>query len=266
MSGAHGGLPAPLVAALERLAQTSRLLVALDFDGTLAPEVDDPEQARALPRAREAVLRLLRMPETDVALVSGRAIQSLERVAELPEGALFVGSHGVELRLDGEDIQSTLSEADTARVVRLGELLDPIADRFDGVWLEHKPAGFAMHVRLATADDGRLAHETALAETAAELPGLTVRRGKNVLEFSVHTATKGEAIDRLRSHTAATAVLYAGDDVTDEDAFAVLGDGDLGLKSGPGDTVANQRVDDPAEVADALTLLADLRQSALDRR
>jgi len=58
-------------------------------------------------------------------------------------------------------------------------------------------------------------------------------------------------------------VLYAGDDVTDEDAFASLGPGDLGLKSGPGETVAPYRVADPAAVAAALDELARLREAHL---
>src|SRR5690554_7005804 len=98
-------LPEPLVGALRELARTKRLLVALDFDGTLAPEVDDPEHARATPEAREAVLRLLDLPNTRVALVSGRALRSLEQVAGLPDNVLLVGSHGIELRLDTPEIQ-----------------------------------------------------------------------------------------------------------------------------------------------------------------
>jgi trehalose 6-phosphate phosphatase len=91
-------LPEPLVGALREIARTRRLLVALDFDGTLAPEVDDPEAARALPEARAAVLRLIAMPNTRVALVSGRALESLIQVSNLPDSVLLVGSHGIELR------------------------------------------------------------------------------------------------------------------------------------------------------------------------
>ncbi|HXD62620.1 MAG TPA: trehalose-phosphatase [Lacisediminihabitans sp.] len=249
--------------ALAELAQTEPLLVALDFDGTLAPEVDDPEQARALPEARAAVLRLLDLPQTRVALVSGRALASLEQVSGLPDTALLVGSHGIELRLDSPEVRLALDPAELARRGELGTLLDEVAASADRVWLESKPAGFALHTRLATDDDGRRAHLVALQRTEAELPGLTVRRGKNVLEFSVRSTTKGEAIEHLRRYTGASAVLYAGDDVTDEDAFAALGPGDLGLKSGPGETVAPYRVADPAAVAAALDELARLREAHL---
>lgn len=253
-------LPETLVGALRELARTRRLLVALDFDGTLAPEVDDPAAARALPEAHSAVLRLAAMPSTRVALVSGRSLTSLIKVSDLPDSVLLVGSHGIELRLDTPDDNVSLDTAEITRVGVLGEVLSEVANSFDQVWLEPKPAGFALHTRLATEHNSRIAHLVALSETAAELQDLTVRSGKNVLEFSVRSTTKGEAVEHLRGYTAATAVFFAGDDVTDEDAFAALGADDVGLKSGHGSTLANFRVAGPIDVARAINLLADLRE------
>ena len=253
-------LPEPLVGALRELTRTKQLLVALDFDGTLAPEVDDPEQARALPEAREAVLRIAAMPRTRVALVSGRSLASLEHVSQLPDDVLLVGSHGIELRLDNPDDAHVLNELELARVAALEEVLSSVADSIDEVWLEPKPAGFALHTRLATENDSRVAHLVALSEAQAEVEGLTIRNGKNVLEFSVRSTTKGEALEHLRTYTGATAVFFAGDDVTDEDGFAALSADDLGLKAGDGPTLAHFHVGGPVDVARALTLLADLRE------
>jgi trehalose 6-phosphate phosphatase len=253
-------LPEPLVAALDELSRVRRLLVALDFDGTLAPEVDSPEQARALPEARDAVLRLREAPATRVAFVSGRALRSLIHVSQVPDDVLLVGSHGIELRLDDPNSRLALDTAELERVDVLHEVLSQVADSIDDVWLETKPAGFALHTRLATEQNSRLAHLVALREATAELDDLTIREGKNVLEFAVRSTTKGEAIEHLRRYTAADAVLYAGDDVTDEDAFAALQPGDLGLKSGPGDTLAAFRVPGPDDVARALATLAAFRE------
>jgi trehalose 6-phosphate phosphatase len=253
-------LPEPLIGALRELARAKRLLVALDFDGTLAPEVDDPEKARALPEARTAVMRLLGMPNTRVALVSGRALRSLEQVADLPDSTLLVGSHGIEIRLDSPDIQLTLDTAEIKQVTVLNTVLGEVADAVDQVWLEPKPAGFALHTRLATEHNSRVAHLVARSEASAEVADLTIREGKNVLEFSVRSTTKGEAVEHLRQYTEADAVFYAGDDVTDEDAFAALSADDVGLKSGEGPTLANFRVAGPTQVARTLALLADLRE------
>ena len=252
-------LPEPLVDALRGLAAEKRLLVALDFDGTLAPEVDSPEHARALPEAREAVLHLLALPNTRVALVSGRALGSLIEVADLPDSVLLVGSHGIEIRLDDPDDRVSLDTAEIEQVEVLQEVLGEVADEFDQVWLETKPAGFALHTRLATEENSRLAHLVALSEAQAEIENLTVRKGKNVLEFAVRSTTKGEAVEHLRRYTAADAVFYAGDDVTDEDAFAALHSHDVGVKSGSGETAAAFRVAGPDEIAQVLGTLATLR-------
>ncbi len=254
----YSRLPEPLVGALRELARTKRLLVALDFDGTLAPQVDRPDQARALPEARDAVLRLAVMPRTRVALVSGRALRSLEQVADLPDSVLLVGSHGIELRLD-EPAELTLDTAELQQVDALSTALGEVADAVDQVWLEAKPAGFALHTRLATEHNSRVARLVARSETA-EIDDLTIREGKDVLEFSVRSTTKGEAVEHLRRYTSADAVFYAGDDATDEDAFAALGADDLGLKSGEGHTLAGFRVAGPVQIARALSLLADLRE------
>jgi trehalose 6-phosphate phosphatase len=252
-------LPDALTGALRELARVKRLLVALDFDGTLAPEVDSPEQARALPEAHDAVLALLGMPNTRVALVSGRAIQSLIEVSDLPDSALLVGSHGIELRLDDPEAQLALDTTEIEQVEVLQEVLSDVADEFDQVWLEEKPAGFALHTRMATEEDSRLAHLVALRDTEAEFDNLTVRHGKNVLEFAVRSTTKGEAVEHLRRYTSADAVFFAGDDVTDEDAFAALLPHDLGVKSGEGATEAAFRVRGPEEIAVVLSTLASFR-------
>ncbi len=253
-------LPDPLVGALRELARVRRLLVALDFDGTLAPEVDSPEQARALPEAREAVLRLLAVPRTRVALVSGRALRSLIEVADLPDEALLVGSHGIELRLDDPNLRVNLDTAELEKVDVLHEVLSQVAESIDDVWLETKPAGFALHTRLATDADSRLAHLVALREAQAELDDLTIREGKNVLEFAVRSTTKGEALEHLRRYTAADAVFFAGDDVTDEDGFDALQADDVGVKSGAGPTLAPFRVQGPDEIALVLSTLATFRE------
>jgi trehalose 6-phosphate phosphatase len=256
----EAGLPEELVGALRELARVPRLLVALDFDGTLAPEVDNPERARALPEAREAVLRLLALPSTRVALVSGRSLSSLEQVSGLPDNALLIGSHGIEIRLDNPDDAFELKPHEQEAVEVLNEVLGEVAGSFDDVWLEEKPAGFALHTRMASDHNSRVAHLVALSEAQAEVEDLKIRKGKNVLEFAVRSTTKGEAVEHLRRYTKADAVFFAGDDVTDEDAFAALGVHDLGLKCGPEPTLAAYRVSGPPQVAQVLSLLATYRE------
>ncbi|WP_423203235.1 bifunctional alpha,alpha-trehalose-phosphate synthase (UDP-forming)/trehalose-phosphatase [Microterricola gilva] len=262
------GVPDTLITKLREVAASERLLVALDFDGTLAPHVDRPEDARALESARTAVMRLVALPETRVAFVSGRALVSLEQVAEPPESVLLTGSHGIEMKLDQPEISLNLLSEEIAQLASLAEILDGIASKAEGAWVERKPAGFALHTRLVPAPTGLALQRTARASVQGILPSLSVLEGKNVLEFSVRSGNKGDALQQLRAYTQATSVFYAGDDVTDEHAFAVQGAGDLSLKIGQGFTVAGNRVRGPEELAEVLALLADFRAAqagALDR-
>lgn len=249
--------PRALSDALGRLATTPRLLVALDFDGTLAPEVDSPMRARALPDAHAAVRRLAVLEQTHVALVSGRDLASLSEISEMPDAVLLVGSHGIEVRVDGHE--TSLTDDELAARRRLSDAVHGVAAGRDGVFVEEKPAGLALHTRLA---DDRTTTEVLddARRVVAGLDGIHERSGKNVLEFAVRATGKNDGIDRLRDIVGATGVLYAGDDVTDEDGFRALGDADLSIKVGPGETIAAHRVADPQAMARVLLELAELRE------
>jgi trehalose 6-phosphate phosphatase len=253
-----GELDANLRAAVTRIAATPTLLVALDFDGTLAPEVDDPQAARPIPSAAWAIRRLVTLHGTRVALVSGRGIASLEAVSDAPSDVLLVGSHGVEFHHDGHT-ELVIDPGEQTRLGALRASLIHVTADYGDVHLEDKPVGFAVHTRVATAGHAVEAVSRSITAALAAVPGVTIRHGKNVVEFSVRGTTKGHAIERLRQFTGATAVLFAGDDVTDEDAFSVLGFNDLSLKCGPGETQAEYRVKTPDHVAVVLHLLADVR-------
>jgi trehalose 6-phosphate synthase/phosphatase len=256
------GVPDGLRAAIARLSELPRLLVALDFDGTLAPIVDRPDDARSTDRARAAVERLAGADDTRVALVSGRALDSLKDVAAPPVAALLSGSHGVELQLDSGGVTLDLREGELTRLGQLIEIVEDAASAADGAWVERKPAGIALHTRKLSATAGAALQRVARERVDAELPGLSTRSGKNVLEFAVRASDKGEALTRLRQHAGVDAVLYVGDDVTDEDAFATLESDDVGVKVGQGKSLAAFRLRGPDDVAELLELLADRRDAS----
>ena len=255
--------PAPLSTALSealaRFAAQPRVLIALDFDGTLAPEVDDPNAARALPSIHQSLLRLATLPETTVALVSGRSLQSLRQVSQMPPHVPLVGSHGLELQFDAGDIRAVVTEADRARVAALRSRLSPLVAAATEAWIEDKPAGFAVHTRLVDMNTASAVNHDARAEALRFDPAFTVREGKNVIEFAVRSETKGDGIRALRTRFSPSALLFAGDDVTDEDAFAVLEPDDIGIKVGGADTRANHRIADPEAMAGMLQTLLRLR-------
>lgn len=244
-------LDARLQRALATAAATPRLLVTSDFDGTLAPIVNNPADARPLPEAAAALEELAGLPDTVAALISGRALSVLRELSGLSAGVQAVGSHGAEFDT------GFAHDIDTALLAEMVETLNSIAAGRPGVTVETKPASVALHVRNASDADGAAA--LALATEAAVSWDAHTTAGKAVLEFAVIVTDKGEAVDILRNRCAATAVVFLGDDVTDEKAFRRMRDGDIGIKIGPGETLADFRVDSPADVAAVLRYLADAR-------
>lgn len=246
-------LPAELAAALTEAARSDRLLVTSDFDGTLSPIVNNPADARPLPDAAAALVALAGLPDTATALISGRALAVLRELSGMPATVHLVGSHGAEFD------SGFTHPIDHALLDEITAELRAIAATRPGVAVETKPASVALHVRNAAPEDAKAA--LAQAHAAAQGWDAQLTEGKAVLEFAVITTDKGAAIDILRDQTRATTVIYLGDDVTDEKAFRRLRAGDVGVKVGPGQTLAGYRVDEPEDVAAALKYLLDARRA-----
>jgi alpha,alpha-trehalose-phosphate synthase [UDP-forming]/trehalose-phosphatase len=253
--------------ALARVAASDRLLVALDFDGTLAPLEDEPMKARALPSAAAAVAALAALPDTPVAFVSGRSMHDLREIAEhADDDQIFLaGSHGAEFWVPGVGLLDT-DEDEDAPALR-DELRDQMAAEVGGlagVWVEPKTFGFGIHTRVASPEDAQTARNAADRLVQDRAPHWRRRTGHNIVEYSFRHEGKDSAVAALRERTGATAVLFAGDDVTDEDALASLGPNDLGIRIGEGETAASVRVRSIQELAAALSLLARMRAERRD--
>jgi len=255
---ANGDMKA-LEQALARLAREPHLLVACDYDGTLAPIVDVPGDARPRRESVAALRALAALSDTSVAVISGRSLHDLAALSRLPEEIHLVGSHGTEF-----DVGFARALAPEARALRdrVTEDMRAIAAVHPGVMVEHKPAGAALHYRQASEEDSATAL-AAVREGPARLPGVHAREGKQVIELAVVEADKGYALDALRHQVGASAAIFVGDDVTDEDAFSRLTGPDLGIKVGLGPTFATQRVEGPDDVARLLARLHESRREWL---
>ncbi|HET6212544.1 MAG TPA: trehalose-phosphatase, partial [Micromonosporaceae bacterium] len=245
-----------LRAAVLRLSRAPQLLVACDYDGTLAPIVEDPENAAPLPEAIAALRALAALPQTTVAVISGRALRDLAMLSRLPSEVNLVGSHGSEF--DVGFVRTLAPELQELRSRLFDELADLVRGKA-GVRLESKPASVAVHTRGA---DRAVTAEVVAAVLAgpAAWEGVHVTAGKEVVELSVVGTHKGYAVDQLRLQASANAVLYLGDDVTDENAFKHLHGADVGIKIGDGDTAARHRVPDPESAIRILGYLLELRR------
>jgi trehalose 6-phosphate phosphatase len=235
--------------ALADLSVHPKVLVALDFDGTLAPLQDDPENSRMLPESREVVDALTDIDGVHLSLVTGRAFENIMRVADPHPDWFLVGSHGIEVVAPHER-----DSYETPQLVPDGLLqgFHQIAQDIPGPRIEVKPFGLAIHTR-GLEDDVALAAEAATRLLCDEWPDeLVMRSGHGILECAVSGRTKGDGLRSLWEALDVHATIFIGDDVTDEDGFAVLGSGDLGIKVGAGATKAFHRVADPHEVTRVL--------------
>jgi trehalose 6-phosphate synthase/phosphatase len=272
---AAGRLPAGVVRSARRLAKTEKLLVATDFDGTLAPLVDDPHDARPLPSSVEILHALADLADTDVAVISGRSLLDLQTLLGDTGGLHLVGSHGAERGTPPGAAPTTgdaaggqarlLSPAHAVALANLQAEVAKLIEPYPTVRAEPKPVGVAVHLRRASEHDAVRAAAD-VARTVSQDPGIRTLHGNHVIELSVVAVDKGVALDRLRIETSSTAVVFIGDDTTDEHAFATLGPRDLGIKVGAGDTVARARIDSPTAVADLLGVLMSSRGAYLGTR
>ncbi len=259
LATADGGLEPELRAALGRVARVPQLLIGCDYDGTLAPLVDDPAAAGPLPEAVAAVRALASLPQTVVAVISGRALRDLATLSRLPSEVHLVGSHGSEFDLGF--IQRLPPELRDLHG-RLHSELTSIAKEHPGIRLETKPASIAVHVRGLDRETSDLALEAVRTGPCA-WPGVHVTNGKEVIELSLLATDKGAAVNALRAQAAASAVLYLGDDVTDENAFAQLHGPDVGVKIGAGETRAAYMVDEPIDAVRVLGYVLETRKQWL---
>ena len=243
-------------------------LIGLDFDGTLAPIVPDPDQARAHPGVRPVLERLAPLVGR-VAVVTGRPAEVAVDYGGLHDvtGLTVLGHYGLERWTGGQVSAPPDSEAVETVRRRLPALLETVGAA-PGTAVEDKGRSVAVHVRRTDDPAAALAMvEGPLRKLAAEV-GLVVEPGRMVLELRPAGADKGGAIRTLVGEAAPSVVVFIGDDLGDLAAFDAVdelrSDGVPGLLVCSGsteETALAQRadlvVDGPAGVVALLEALAD---------
>ena len=250
------GIDPALEGTLAAFAELPTVLVATDFDGVLAPFVLDPLDARPQEGTVETLTALAAMPGTHAAIVSGRDLETLTRLSGTEGSAIGrIGGHGAQT---SRALTWHLDDDAAALLDRLPDLLAPLLADHPGVRLEHKPTAVVVHTRGLPAEQARAAEDAAEA-LGSSTDGLSVLRGKHVVELGVVHADKGSALRALAEELGADAVLYLGDDVTDEHAFEVMAPPDVSIKVGEGATAAAHRVSGPSKVPAVLDRVRELR-------
>ena len=221
-------------------ASPERAAILLDVDGTLAPIVPRPEDAR-VPTETQVELERLAGRYALVACVSGRASADAAATVGV-EGLVYIGTHGLELEPEAERWAAALHEF-AAGVA----------------WpAEDKGLSVSFHYRGAL-DEAAARAELESVATAARAAGLRARFGRKVLELLPPIeANKGTAIRRLLAERELRRALYAGDDTTDLDAFAALDDLELAVR------VAVASAEGPPELRAAADLVVPSPEALLD--
>lgn len=186
----------------------SDVLLGFDFDGTLAPIVLEPDDARLRPRTRELLVRVAR--QYPCVVISGRAVADVrERVRGI--GFLeVIGNHGLEPWRRSEDFAKKVRAWVPRLIARL--------DAFKGVVIEDKGYSIAVHYRKSR--EKRVAQQ-AILDAAGELGPVRVIGGHQVVNLLPEGAPhKGLALEAARDRLGCDTALYVGDDETDEDVFS----------------------------------------------
>ncbi len=216
-------------------------LFFLDYDGTLAPIVDDPEAAVPHPDVPGLLRRLdERYP---LWIVTGRDLRALASFLDRPLRA--IGLHGAQEGVIGEEVRRLMPDDVAQALQRLRQSVPAV----EGLQVEDKDQAFAVHYR-EVEDEGEVQDRlSAWLDAMPEM--LDAIWGKKVVELRPDGLTKGTAVRRIAKEHPTCTPVYLGDDTTDEDAFAALQDLDretVTVRIGDEETRAAYRLAGPDAV------------------
>jgi len=216
-------------AALVRAA--GRAVVGLDFDGTLSPIVDDPEQAHIHPEASDVLVDLADVVAA-VAVITGRPARQVLDLGGLEEVGNRIGDAGKELFVFGqygnERWSSTRHRIVSPRpphgLSRFLRDLPRTLRRADApdAWVEDKGLAHAVHTRRLPDPDAAYERLLPLLRDLAGRNDLVLEPGRQVIEVRAPGMDKGQAVERLVDEVGAGAFLFAGDDLGDVEAFEAV--------------------------------------------
>jgi len=228
----------------------------LDLDGTLLHFADEPTGVHVSERVLAVLERSARVTGGAMALVSGRALDDVDRLIA-PHRFPLAALHGL-IRRDGRG-RVVRARVDESAFVELDRVLAELVAANPGTLLEHKGLTLAVHFRRRPDLEAELTAAVE-ASVAAHAPGLRMLRGNHVIEIRPPDQDKGSAIEAFMAEAPfrGRTPVFVGDDVTDEDGFrAVNALRGLSVKVGGGETAARSRLAGIDAVLDWLELLPE---------
>lgn len=217
-----------LITELNALAKSPRLLLMLDFDGTISPIVPTPEEAEIDKEIEKILIELEKLPSTEIWIVSGRSLDDLKNRVPFKN---LIGSHGMEYPFSEEKI-------DCNNIAEVKRNIECLLKNYTGVHIEEKIYSISVHYRNADAEDEEVIRNIVRKNSS----GFDITKGKKVIELRAKGRNKGDACRMLLDHTMYESSIYIGDDTTDEDAFRALKEKSVTVKIGNGKTDARFRL------------------------
>jgi len=229
---------------LPSLPPPSSTALFLDFDGTLVEIAAHPEAITIAPATKEALRVLFEAMGGALAIITGREIAAVDRFLA-PLHLPVAGIHGLTRRDAGGNVR--LPPDNRAFLDAAEARLSQLAAAESGLLIERKAGSIALHYRARPDLEDRCLE--ILGEVAVAFAGIEIKRGKMVVEGKPGSANKGSAVMDFMAEPPFRGrhALFAGDDVTDEDAFrAVNAMGGTSIKIGDGPTSATYRAESTA--------------------
>lgn len=245
-----------LPAVEAQLRASPRWLIGLDFDGTLAPIVEDPADATLEPRLLPLLRSLAARPNLSLIIMSGRERVDVESRVGLA-GLIYAGNHGLDIVCGSLHFVEPTAAASQPALNSMAEAMTNKLTGIPGAIVEHKGLTLSVHYRMVDEslhEEVRRHVHSVLASTDHPF---VLTTGKRVFEIRPRTYwNKGAAMSWIKEQIAPEAnLLYVGDDRTDEDAFRVCPDG-ITIRVGQSEeTVASYYLDYQTDIFDFLEWL-----------
>ncbi|SDK93629.1 trehalose-phosphatase [Natronorubrum texcoconense] len=250
-----------------RLAGASHLLCCLDFDGTLAPIVDDPDAAVPTAANEAAVATLAATSSVTTAIVSGRALADVRQRIDGPK--TYAGNHGLELERGESVAVHPVARKRAAKIERVCTALETALEHVPNTRIENKRLTGTVHVRsVPPALRPIVEHLTTAVVDRFGGDVLEISTGKRILEIGPSIPWgKGNAVGLIDADMPPRTVpIYIGDDVTDESAFRTVEPKGIGIRVGDDEpSAASCRLDAPDDVATFLEWLGSVGVDSLER-
>jgi len=236
------------------------LILILDFDGTLAPLVPRPAEAVLDPEVRRRLRRLAAHPRVRLAIVSGRSLSDIRRRVGLKR-VVYGGCHGLEIRGPGLGFRHPVSPSVRRGLAMARRLVNDTIAHVPGIDVEWKRLALAVHYRGVSASRLRVLFRR-IKEVSARA-GLALLLGEKVWDL-VPPGHRGKSSavrlirDRLRRELGGRVfTLFAGDDVTDADAFVALRERGIAVQVGRSRGAADYHLRGVREIHTLLSWIAD---------